>query len=143
MTLRRRLEHLYGKASDPLDHIARVDALRDRMLSVGGVGETDDFDWKTIVQADLRQLGTETHESDHYLHDQGQVCGGRVALASCARRPAPTSSPPALTSSLGDIADLALGLKTGNDDWFMVEIPDGINSKDLRARARGMTFVRG
>ena len=46
-------------------------------------------------------------------------------------------------AALGEIADLALGLKTGNDDWFMVEIPDGINSNDLRAGARSSVVVKG
>lgn len=58
ITLRRPLEQLYGKASDTLDHFTRVDALRDRLLSVSGVGESDDLDWKTIGQDQLRQLGT-------------------------------------------------------------------------------------
>lgn len=59
VTLRRPLEQLYGKASDTLDHFARVDALRDRLLSASGVGESTDLDWKTIRQDDLRELGTE------------------------------------------------------------------------------------
>lgn len=45
--------------------------------------------------------------------------------------------------ALGEVADLALGLKTGNDDWFMVEIPDGINCNDLRSGARGTVVVKG
>jgi hypothetical protein len=59
ITLRRPLQTLYGRAADAADHFARVDALRDRFLGVTDVGETGDFDWKTITQADLRQLGTE------------------------------------------------------------------------------------
>jgi hypothetical protein len=45
--------------------------------------------------------------------------------------------------ALGEIADLALGLKTGNDDWFVVSIPDGIESKALRAGARKTVAVEG
>lgn len=59
ITLRRTLQTLYGTPSDSVDLFSRVDALRDRMLDVTGVGESEDFDWKTITQGDLRALGTE------------------------------------------------------------------------------------
>jgi SAM-dependent methyltransferase len=59
-TLRRTLASLYGPTSDPLEHFGRVDALRDRILALtGDAGESDDFDWKTITQRELRALGME------------------------------------------------------------------------------------
>jgi hypothetical protein len=59
ITFRRTLDQLYGRASDPIDLFSRVDTLRDRLLGVNGVGESEDFDWKTIDQASLRELGTD------------------------------------------------------------------------------------
>lgn len=58
VTLRRPLATLYGCASDAVDHFAKVDALRERILSLGGsAGESDDLDHKTISQRALRDLG--------------------------------------------------------------------------------------
>ena len=60
VTLRRTLQSLYGNAPDPAAHFDRVDGLRDRLLAGEGFGEGEDYDWKTIGQDTLRQLGTET-----------------------------------------------------------------------------------
>ena len=58
VTLRRPLAALYGRAAAPVDHFAKVDALRDRLRSVvGSAGESDELDHKTIAQRELRMLG--------------------------------------------------------------------------------------
>ncbi len=60
VTLRRSLVNFYGPTEDPLDHFARVDALRDRILGLAGeAGEGEDLDWRGISQADLIALGME------------------------------------------------------------------------------------
>jgi len=41
-------------------HFASVDALRDRILGLKGVGESGDWDWSVVSQADLLDLGRET-----------------------------------------------------------------------------------
>lgn len=58
-TLRKPLRSLYGSSTTPAGHFLNVDALRERILALTGAGESDDLDWKTITQADLRALGTE------------------------------------------------------------------------------------
>jgi hypothetical protein len=60
ITLRQPLRALYASGLGQADHFDRVDALRDRLLTVDGYGEGQDFDWKCISQSDLRSLGTET-----------------------------------------------------------------------------------
>lgn len=45
--------------------------------------------------------------------------------------------------ALGELADLSLGLKTGNDDWFIVDVPAGVNGAGLRAGARKTVAVKG
>ena len=55
--LRRRLRELFEDSPEE-DHFSRVDALRDRFLSLPkGHGESDDFDWSVIEQRELRRLG--------------------------------------------------------------------------------------
>jgi hypothetical protein len=56
--LRRALRDLYGDEQSELAHLTQVDLLRDRILSLAGVGETDDMDWSTITQNDLCVLGS-------------------------------------------------------------------------------------
>ena len=59
-TLRKPLRSFYGSQPTPAGHFARVDELRDRILGLSGAaGESDDLDWKTISQRELRLLGTE------------------------------------------------------------------------------------
>jgi hypothetical protein len=58
VTLRRSLRELYGEALSERDHLDRVDTLRDTLLAVPDVfGETADYDWSAISQAELMQLG--------------------------------------------------------------------------------------
>lgn len=57
-TLRRPLREIYGEPRDELDHLARVDRLRDRLLGLQGAGESEDLDWATISQGDLLALGS-------------------------------------------------------------------------------------
>lgn len=60
VTLRQPLSKLYGSPTDPLDHFGRVDGLRNRILGLHDeVGESDELDWRTIRQGDLRALGME------------------------------------------------------------------------------------
>lgn len=59
--LRKKLRELYGPAVSEEEHLRRVDALRDRLLTLpGSVGESDEFDWTTISQRDLRLAGSVT-----------------------------------------------------------------------------------
>jgi N-6 DNA Methylase len=58
VTLRRPLRELYGESPSERDHLERVDKLRDTLLSVPNAsGETVDYDWSAISQAELMQLG--------------------------------------------------------------------------------------
>lgn len=59
VTLRRSLRSLYGcvDGETPEDHIRHVDAFRDRLLTLTGIGESDDFDWSVVPQNDLYALG--------------------------------------------------------------------------------------
>lgn len=60
VTLRRPLSNLYGSPSGSRDHFERVDRLRDRIFGLTEeVGESDELDWRTIRQGDLRALGME------------------------------------------------------------------------------------
>lgn len=56
--LRRKLRLLYGNETDEIAHLESVDRLRDRILLLQGVEESDDMDWSTIQQSQLRNLGT-------------------------------------------------------------------------------------
>jgi hypothetical protein len=61
--LRRPLRELYGEAPDELDHLRRVDAMRDRLLAFPlGFGESDDMDWSVVKQETLRSLGTQVSD---------------------------------------------------------------------------------
>ena len=61
--LRRRLRELF-EDSPGGDHFSRVDALRDRFLSLPkGHGESDDFDWSVIEQRELRRLGLDGYDA--------------------------------------------------------------------------------
>jgi hypothetical protein len=61
--LRRPLRELYGEAPDELDHLRRVDAMRDRLLAFPlGFGESDDMDWSVVKQESLRSLGTQVSD---------------------------------------------------------------------------------
>jgi methylase of polypeptide subunit release factors len=56
--LRRPLISLYGSHSDPVEHFASVDALRDRILGLEGTrGSCSDLQWRTISQRELWKLG--------------------------------------------------------------------------------------
>lgn len=56
--LRRKLREIYGEAASQADHLAQVDALRDRILGLHeGDGEGHDLDFSVIRQSNLRQLG--------------------------------------------------------------------------------------
>jgi len=56
--LRKRLHEFYDDTADDAIHIASVDALRDRILSLVGQGEGDDMNWTTISQRELLELGS-------------------------------------------------------------------------------------
>lgn len=57
--LRRPLRVLYGRSTSDHEHLDRVDALRDRILNLRGrAGESDDFDWSVVSQAELRRIGS-------------------------------------------------------------------------------------
>jgi hypothetical protein len=57
--LRKPLRELLGEPADDLDHLRRVDALRDRIRGLSPpIGESDDLDWSLVSQRDLRSLGT-------------------------------------------------------------------------------------
>jgi hypothetical protein len=50
--------HASREARAPAEHFSNVDALRDRILALtGAAGESDDLDWKTITQGEVRALG--------------------------------------------------------------------------------------
>jgi hypothetical protein len=57
--LRRRLRDLYGcsQGESDAEHITHVNALRDRLLSLSGTGESEELDWSVVPQSDLFQLG--------------------------------------------------------------------------------------
>lgn len=55
--LRKRLRDLFGPTSDDPLHFTAVDSLRNRLLALGGEGESDDFDWSVIKQSELLTLG--------------------------------------------------------------------------------------
>lgn len=57
VTLRKSVRALVGLHETGQQQVAAVDKLRDRILSLTGHGETEDFDWSTVVQAELRALG--------------------------------------------------------------------------------------
>ena len=57
--LRKRLRDFFGTTTNDHLHFAQVDALRDRILALTGIGESDDLDWSVINQAELRALGSQ------------------------------------------------------------------------------------
>jgi hypothetical protein len=60
ITLRKPLRALYGcqQGESDAQHIAHVDGFRDRLLALDSeVGESDDFDWSVVDQAELYRLG--------------------------------------------------------------------------------------
>jgi hypothetical protein len=59
VTLRQPLRSLYGCVDGETDseHIAHVDAFRDRLLGLSGVGESSDIDWSVVPQNSLYELG--------------------------------------------------------------------------------------
>jgi hypothetical protein len=85
----------------------------------------------------VTQIGTGTTTGGKYV--------GRAWRSRFLRAPAEADALAARAdfTPLGEIADLSLGLKTGNDDWFMVEVPDGVASKHLKPLARGTVKVKG
>lgn len=56
--LRKPLRWFYGESDSNANHFAKVDSLRDRLIALTAVGESDDFDWSVVTQGDLRKLGT-------------------------------------------------------------------------------------
>lgn len=57
--LRKTLREFYGDSESESDHLARVDALRNRILALEGLaGESDDLDWSVLRQDELRRLGS-------------------------------------------------------------------------------------
>jgi hypothetical protein len=63
--LRRTLQDLYGPSCSGADQLSRVDALRDRILSLPeGHGESDDMDWSVVAQSQLREIGTVVADGD-------------------------------------------------------------------------------
>ncbi|MGH9297905.1 MAG: hypothetical protein ACRDZP_08025 [Acidimicrobiales bacterium] len=55
--LKKPLSELYGERGDDAVGFSVVDQLRDRILGLAGVGESDDMDWSTVRQSDLLDLG--------------------------------------------------------------------------------------
>ena len=58
--MQRSLRALFGcwPGESDADHIGHVDAFRDRLLMlVDANGETDDFDYSVVTQAELAALG--------------------------------------------------------------------------------------
>jgi SAM-dependent methyltransferase len=54
--LRRRLRELMS-GTGASDHFVAVDALRDRILTLTGVGESEEWDWSVVTQSELSDLG--------------------------------------------------------------------------------------
>jgi AcrR family transcriptional regulator len=62
--LRRRLREFFGPSGeDEADHFTQVDALRDRIMSLEGDGESDELDWTVVNQAELLRLGQTVRRS--------------------------------------------------------------------------------
>jgi len=60
VTLRQPLRALFGcwPGEDDPDHIAHVDAFKDRLMALDGPnGETDEFDYSVVTQGHLSALG--------------------------------------------------------------------------------------
>lgn len=55
--LRKALQSLYGQHQDDRAHFGAVDSLRDRILTLLGIGETPEMDWSTVRQGHLVAMG--------------------------------------------------------------------------------------
>lgn len=59
ITLRKSLTQLYGcvTGEDDHSHISHVDAFRERLFSLTGTGESEEYDWSVVPQCELFELG--------------------------------------------------------------------------------------
>ncbi|WP_081968178.1 HsdM family class I SAM-dependent methyltransferase [Mycobacterium kyorinense] len=109
--LRKPLHALYSAdTADDTVRLLSVDAFRDRLITLEGIGESDDFDYSVVSQKQLRELGTD--EEGRYL--------GLPWRSRYLRSPkiAEELSKREGFVELGEIADIALGGKTGADEFF-------------------------
>lgn len=116
VTLRKPLRKLYccAPGEDDAAHIGHVDALRDRFLALTGMAEeSDDFDWSVIDQDSLRERGmTQPGRYDSAPWRSLFLRAPKIALELAARDD---------FTSLEALAEVKLGLKSGDDDYFFVE----------------------
>nr|WP_254069642.1 N-6 DNA methylase [Herbiconiux sp. VKM Ac-2851] len=117
-TLRKPLSALYAvNTSDDTTRLLAVDDVRDRLYGLEGSGETSDFDFSVTTQADLRAIGSD---------EEGTYTGG-TWRSTFLRSPSQARIMAGRTDfiELGKLATIQLGLKTGKDDFFFVEVLPG------------------
>lgn len=128
VTLQRPLALLYGQdTTEDTLRLLSVDGFRDRILSLDGHGESDEFDHHTVPQTALRDLGTD--EEGRYV--------GLPWRSRYLRSPQMSHVMDARTDyiELGKIASVHLGAKTGADKYFFLKAEKSVKG--------GKTEVRG
>ena len=130
VTLRRSIRELVGGNENEAEHLNAVDRLRDRILGLTGIGESDDLDWSAVPQSELIKLGDSVvrvmtldprHPPQEETSPTAKYGGAawrsrflrapKIALELAARR----------DFRAWGFASVKLGLKTGADDFFFLE----------------------
>lgn len=142
ITLRQTLRSMYGGAIEESDRIEKVDALRDRILAIPpGIGESEDLDWSVVRQSELLDIGTEGVIDEA---QDGRYVGAawrsrylrapKVALTLANR---PDFCP------LGELAEVRLGLKTGSDKFFFLNVTDSRPAESLFSTRAKKIGIKG
>lgn len=130
VTLQRPLAALYGQdATEDTLRLLSVDSFRDRISSLTGHGESDEFDHHTVLQDELRTLGSD--EDGRYV--------GLPWRSRYLRSPtmAHVMNDRADFVALGDLGSVHLGAKTGADGYFFVKLEESV--KGAKSRVRGLS----
>lgn len=135
--LRKPLRALFSEG-DSREHFTRVDALRERILTLDGIaGEGEDLDWSVVPQADLEALGTDS--KGRYTGSPWRSRFLRAPKAAVALIGQPQFA------AVEELAEVRLGAKTGYDKFFFVEqlpaAPRGTGS--LLSPRRGVIRIKG
>lgn len=130
--VRKPLSEIFGATDSELARVASVDRFRDQLNALTAeFGESDDYDWSTVTQADLLSLGAK-------LGATGYV--GRPWRSRFIRAPKMAHEVAGLPKMvpLEELAEVRLGLKTGHDKFFFVkEAGKAIPSTEQLVPAKG------
>ncbi|MFF2245894.1 class I SAM-dependent DNA methyltransferase [Arthrobacter sp. NPDC058130] len=119
VTLRAPLRELFGHSAieNTREHFECVDALRDRILGLEGSGESSELDHAVIRQEELRALGMDADGRYSQVTWRSRFLRAPKLALRLAER---SDFVP-----VGDIGKVRLGLKTGADSFFFMQVLKG------------------